>query len=67
MARQRSTKRFSEVKKFWESLTDQAELRAACGADLPPFPRHSPFLCTRERRPPATAWLATLYESDASV
>lgn len=34
-------KRFSEVKKFWEALEWQAE---ACGADLPPFPRHSAFL-----------------------
>ena len=49
------TKRFSEVKKFWESLTDQAE---ACGADLPPFPRHSAFLS-------GNGVAGNLYESDA--
>ena len=48
-------KRFSEVKRFWDALTDQAE---ACGADLPPFPRHSAFLS-------GTGIGGNLYESDA--
>ena len=48
-------KRFSEVKKFWDSLQDQAE---ACGADLPPFPRHSAFLS-------GNGVAGNLYESDA--
>ena len=47
---------FQRSKKFWESLTDQAE---ALRRRLPPFPRHSAFLSGNN------GVAGNLYESDA--